>query len=107
MFFVSYQQGVTASHDAKAQAGVALGDIDGGLTAGDDGTGCRVAGQSGRRGRATLTLIRECLSESENMYAFSPLGFLKPFFKIVLLCSHSNFRHFSSIQRQKIHPLTS
>lgn len=58
MCLVSYQQSVTASHDAKAQARAALGDVDGGLTAGDDGTGRRVAGQSGRSGRATGTLNR-------------------------------------------------
>lgn len=58
MCLVSYQQSVTASHDAKAQACAALGDVDGGLTAGDDGTGRRVAGQSGRSGRATRTSNR-------------------------------------------------
>lgn len=46
--FASYQQGVAASHDAEAQARAALTDLDGGLTAGDDGTGRRVTGQSGR-----------------------------------------------------------
>ncbi|TNN85137.1 hypothetical protein EYF80_004487 [Liparis tanakae] len=48
-------QRVTASHNAQAQARAAFGDVDGGLAAGDDGTGRRVAGQSGRSGRATLT----------------------------------------------------
>lgn len=56
---VLYQQGVTASHDAKAQAGAALGDVYGGLTAGDDGTGRRVASQSGGSGRATRALNRD------------------------------------------------
>lgn len=58
ILFVLYQQGVTASHDAKAQACAALGDVYGGLTARDDGAGRRVAGQSGRSGRAALTLNR-------------------------------------------------
>lgn len=55
---VSYQQGVTASHDAQTQARVAFGDLNGGLTAGDDGTGRGVAGQSGRGGRAAETCNR-------------------------------------------------
>lgn len=55
MFFILYQQGVAASHDAQTQARAALGDVYGGLTAGDDGTSCRVAGQSGRRRGAALT----------------------------------------------------
>lgn len=54
-FFFFYQQGVAASHDAQTQARAALGDVDGGLTAGDDGTSCRVAGQRGRSGGAALT----------------------------------------------------
>lgn len=59
IFLGLYQQGVTASHDAKTQACAALGDVYGGLTAGDDGTGRRVAGQSGGSGRATLILNGE------------------------------------------------
>ena len=51
---LTYQQSVTAPHDAEAQARVAFGDVYGGLTAGDDGTGHRVrGGQSARGGRAT------------------------------------------------------
>lgn len=56
---VLYQQGVAASHDAEAQAGAALGDVYGGLTAWDDGTGRRVAGQSGGSGGATRALNRD------------------------------------------------
>ena len=48
----AYQQSVTSSHDAEAQARAALGDVDGGLAAGDDGAGRRVAGQGGRGGGA-------------------------------------------------------
>lgn len=52
---VSYQQGVAAPHDAQPQSSAAFGDFNGGLAAGDDGAGRRVAGQRGRGGRATQT----------------------------------------------------
>lgn len=47
---MSYQQGVTAPHNAEAQPSPALRDVDGGLTARDYGTGCGVTGQSGGAG---------------------------------------------------------
>lgn len=51
-----YQQGVAAAHNAEAQAGAALGDVDGGLAPRDDGTGGWVAGHGGGSGRAALAL---------------------------------------------------
>lgn len=54
--FFFYQQSVTAAHNAEAQAGAALGDVNGGLTSRDDGTGGRVADHGGGCGRAALAL---------------------------------------------------
>lgn len=53
---IFYQQGVAAAHNAEAQAGAALGDVDGGLAPRDDGTGGWVAGHGGGSGRAALAL---------------------------------------------------
>lgn len=55
-FFIFYQQSVAAAHNAEAQAGAALGDVDGGLAPRDDGTGGRVADHGGGCGRAALAL---------------------------------------------------
>lgn len=53
---IFYQQGVAAAHNAEAQAGAALGDVDGGLAPRDDGAGGWVAGHGGGSGRAALAL---------------------------------------------------
>lgn len=55
-FFLFYQQSVAAAHNAEAQAGAALGDVDGGLAPRDDGTGGWVAHHGGGCGRAALAL---------------------------------------------------
>lgn len=50
-----YQERVTAPDDAEAQARASLGDLYGGLAAGDDGTGHGVRHQRGRSGRPART----------------------------------------------------
>ena len=51
----TYQQGIDAPDDAETEARPALGDVDGGLTAGDNGAGRGVRGQGARGQRATRT----------------------------------------------------